>query len=170
MSILSDFMTRLANDMSENPQDAGGHQEFGPPKQYEGQLPSEMTLVNPTGGDIRLQDNYGHGYYGAPRPGGKFHAGIDIVGIGGQPIVLPFTNGTQTNIGGGFDRGVTVTHPSGKYRVLLLHVNPQTMAVLDPAQYGQHGMTPHVHFQLEQSIGGHWRNVDPTPIMYPTQQ
>jgi hypothetical protein len=141
-------MTKIENGISENLQDAGGHQVFGAPKRYEGQLPNGMTLDNPTGGDIRLQDNYGHGYYGAPRPAGAFHAGIDIVGIGGQPIVLPFTNGTQTNLGSGFDRGVMVTHQSGKYRVLLLHVNSQTMAVLDPAQYGYHGMTPHVRFQL----------------------
>ena len=149
--------------------EAGGHQVFGPPKDYEGQLPNGMSLRNPTGGDIRLPDNYGHGYYGAPRQGGGSHAGVDVVGNVGQQVDLPFA-GNKNIIGSGYDRGVMITHPSGKYRVLLLHIDPQKMEVLDPVQYGLHGMTPHVHFQLEQSIGGHWRNVDPTPILYPAQQ
>jgi hypothetical protein len=125
-----------------------------------------MSLKNPTDGGIRSPDQWGEGHYGAPRAGGKIHAGVDVAGQAGQQFDLPFQGKTQA-IGQGFDRGMLVTHPSGQYRALLLHGNPQTMTVMNPAQFGYHDMTPHIHFQLEQFIGGHWRHVNPTPFLFP---
>jgi hypothetical protein len=125
-----------------------------------------MTLLNPTGGGIRVKDDWGNGYYGAPRGGGRFHAGLDIVGAPGQQFSLPFAGATQ-NIGRRFDRGVLVTHRSGRYRAILLHGDPVTLRIIDPAQFGYRGMAPHIHLQLEQNIGGHWYNVNPTPFLFP---
>lgn len=125
-----------------------------------------MTITNPTGKGIRVNDAWGGGYYGASRAGGRFHAGLDIVGDPGQSFALPFNGPTQV-IGQGFDRGLIVNHPSGVYRALLLHGDPTTMKVFDPFAFGYRGMAAHIHLQLEQNIGGHWRNVNPTPFLFP---
>jgi hypothetical protein len=110
---------------------------------------------------IRGRDLAGSGYYGASRGGSLgWHGGTDFTGSVGDEVPLPF-QGDVVRFGSGYDQGVQVTHPSGDFRVIMAHINSTDMSILAPPF---RGMTPHVHFQLEQNLSGQWYRVDPLSV------
>jgi hypothetical protein len=130
------------------------------------------VLSNPTGTEIRNQDGYGDGHYGAPR-GNRNHMGIDLVTIVGQNVVSPVT-GTAVNFTGATSGKPMVDITSsdaslGIDKIRMLYVNmPSGVSAWQSynVQAGQtvlgtaanmvnlgypSGMTPHVHIQVMQN-------------------
>lgn len=155
----------------------GGHTVHGgPSREWSGPVPEDLVLENPTGGSIRGMDSYGEGHYGAARfrNGIRYgHEGTDFLGDAGQEVSVPVVGNRGVERFGGvgnsrsvyLDTGVRATDTLNRFRVTYLHIDPKTLTVLNPAQYGYTGMSPHVHVQLEQNIGGHFYPVNATPFI-----
>jgi len=127
-------------------------------------------FVNPTGLDVRTEDAFGYGHYGASRDGGtRDHSGVDFIAEAGQPVKAPIS-GYVTKIGfayGGDDslRYVEIRNPALKYEARVFYVDPSvsvgdsvhlgdrigTMHTLQD-KYGE-GMTNHVHLELAGPSG-----------------
>lgn len=121
-------------------------------------------FFNPTGGQMRTEDHYGYGYFGASRDGGtRRHAGVDYVATAGQPVRAPIS-GYVTKIGYAYANSdlkyVEIRNPALKYEARVFYVDPQvsegetvhlgdvlgTMHTLQD-RYPD-GMTNHVHLEL----------------------
>jgi murein DD-endopeptidase MepM/ murein hydrolase activator NlpD len=122
-------------------------------------------FVNPTGQDVRAEDDFGYGHYGASRDGGtRDHAGVDFIAKAGQAVLAPIS-GYVTKIGfayGGDDslRYVEIRNPALRYEARVFYVDP-TVGVGDSVHLGDtigtmhtlqdkygEGMTNHVHLEL----------------------
>ena len=122
-------------------------------------------FFNPTGGQVRTQDHYGYGRYGAPRDGGtRDHKGVDYIARAGQPVRAPIS-GYVTKIGLAYAgdtelKFVEIRNPALRYEARVFYVDPGVVEgqsvhlgdVIGTMHTLQHkypeGMTDHVHLEL----------------------
>jgi murein DD-endopeptidase MepM/ murein hydrolase activator NlpD len=127
-------------------------------------------FVNPTGQEVRTEDAYGYGHYGASRDGGtRDHKGVDFIARAGQPVKAPIS-GYVTKIGLAYSgdtnlKFVEIRNPALHYEARVFYVNPD-VAEGDSVHVGDvigtmHtlqdkypvGMTDHVHLELSGPDG-----------------
>ena len=140
-----------------------------PLREWQGPVPDNLQLENPTGGGIRGLDGYGQGHYWAPRArnGLRYgHEGTDFLGSAGQEVSPPVVGNSIERFGGrGFSRnvyldsGLRVTDPSGQFRVTFFHVDPKTAAILDPTRFGFLGAIWYVASRSLTTRTEHWRGI-----------
>lgn len=133
--------------------------------------------------ELRINDEWGYGHFGASRDGGKrTHKGVDIIARVGYPVFSP-VDGVVTKIGLPYeDDPETPTIDEGSYRYVqissngydyrLFYVHP-ILRVGDAVKQGltigvhqdleplYNGITPHIHFEIKNKDGGY---IDPTPV------
>jgi len=105
-------------------------------------------------------------YFGAPRGGGTYHSGLDVVAPTGTPIVAAAPGQVVlVSAGGGYGNYVVVRHDNG-YQTLYAHLSQiyvvQGQWVAQGEAVGAVGATgwatgPHLHFEVR--VGG--ASVDP---------
>jgi murein DD-endopeptidase MepM/ murein hydrolase activator NlpD len=122
-------------------------------------------FVNPTGADIRTEDAFGYGHFGASRDGGtREHKGVDFIAEAGQAVKAPIS-GYITKIGTAYAdnpelKFVEIRNSALHYEARVFYVDPlvnvgDTVHLGDPVgtmhtlqdKYGE-GMTNHVHLEL----------------------
>ena len=142
-----------------------------------------LKLHNPTGGDLRGDDQHGSGHYLARRKGGRPHLGIDILSDLGQNVVSPI-DGIATNFIGATSNipmvdiipndntlGIqkirilyvneNVNNSSSTYKVFQGQTSIGTNASLPKLGYPS-GIRQHIHLQIQ--INNKW--VNPTKYFY----
>jgi murein DD-endopeptidase MepM/ murein hydrolase activator NlpD len=127
-------------------------------------------FANPTGGQMRREDHYGYGHFGAPRDGGsRDHKGVDYIATAGQPVKAPIS-GYVTRIGFAYSSSpelkyIEIRNPALRYEARVFYVDPDvregqsvhlgdvigTMHTLQE-KYGE-AMTNHVHLELSGPDG-----------------
>ncbi|MBY0566028.1 MAG: M23 family metallopeptidase [Hyphomonadaceae bacterium] len=131
-------------------------------------IPARPTLANPTGHDLRGEDAYGAGFFGASRAAGaRRHRGADYVAEPGEIVRAPIS-GVVERIGFAYRgderyRYVELADAVTGRDVRVLYVGPivQLGAVVEAgapigraqdlsARYPR-GITNHVHVELRQS-------------------
>ena len=127
-------------------------------------------FVNPTGKQMRREDDFGYGHFGASRDGGtRDHKGVDYMADAGQPVVAPIS-GYVTKIGTAYSsspeyRYIEIRNPALRYEARVFYVDPdvrvgQSVHLGDvigtvrslKLKYGD-GMTDHVHLELSGPSG-----------------
>jgi murein DD-endopeptidase MepM/ murein hydrolase activator NlpD len=122
-------------------------------------------FVNPTGNDIRTEDAFGYGHFGASRDGGtREHKGVDFIAEAGQSVKAPIS-GYITKIGTAYASSpefkfVEITNPALRYEARVFYVDA-SVSVGDTVHLGDKigtvrslqdkygaGMTNHVHLEL----------------------
>ena len=127
-------------------------------------------FANPPGKQVRREDAYGYGHFGASRDGGtRDHKGVDYMADAGQPVKAPIS-GYVTKIGTAYSSSpelkfIEIRNPALRYEARVFYVDPQvrvgesvhigdviaTMHTLKD-KYGD-GMTDHVHLELSGPNG-----------------
>ena len=127
-------------------------------------------FLNPTGKQVRREDAFGYGHFGASRDGGsRDHKGVDYMADAGQPVKAPIS-GYVTKIGTAYSSSpelkfIEIRNPALRYEARVFYVDPQvqvgesvhlgdviaTMHTLKD-KYGD-GMTDHVHLELSGPNG-----------------
>lgn len=127
-------------------------------------------FVNPTGKQMRHEDEFGYGHFGASRDGGtRDHKGVDYRADAGQPVRAPIS-GYVTKIGTAYASSpeylyVEIRNPALRYEARVFYVDPdvrvgQSVHLGDvigtvrslKLKYGD-GMTDHVHLELSGPNG-----------------
>jgi len=127
-------------------------------------------FLNPTGKDIRTEDAFGYGRFGASRDGGtRQHQGVDFIANAGQVVKAPIS-GYVTKIGFAYSgddtlRFVEIRNPALRYEARVFYVDPtvsvgETVHIGDKVgtmhtlqdKYGT-SMTNHVHLELSGRDG-----------------
>lgn len=146
---------------------------------------ARKLLSNPSGGELREQDGFGSGEFGASRDGGRReHMGIDILTRVGQSIVSPIT-GTASNFLGAtsklpmvdilpFDKTLGIdkvrilyvdalpnVRPHSPYNVVAGQTQIGTAANLNNLGYPR-GISPHIHIEIFSNN----KQIDPTPFFF----
>ena len=129
-----------------------------------------QDFVNPTGGQMRTEDHYGYGHFGASRDGGsRQHAGVDFVAKAGQPVQAPIS-GYVTKIGYAYSSApelkfIEIRNPALRYEARVFYVDPdvregQTVRLGDVLgtvhtlqELYPDGMTDHVHLEMSGPDG-----------------
>lgn len=139
-----------------------------PKAKSSGKAPPPASLANPTGHDLRGEDAYGAGFYGAPRAAGaRRHHGADYVAEPGEIVRAPIT-GVVERIGFAYRgddryRYVELASEGQARNVRVLCIGPlvQLGAVVragEPIGRAQdlsarypRGITNHVHVELREN-------------------
>lgn len=137
-------------------------------------------FVNPTGGNMRGFDAFGHGHFGASRDGGtRDHAGVDYRAEANQPVKAPIS-GYVTKIGTAYASSpeykyVEIRNPALRYEARVFYVDPDVSVgesvhlgdVIGTVRslklkYGD-AMTDHVHLELSGPNGAKF---DATQVLH----
>ena len=127
-------------------------------------------FANPTGKQVRREDAYGYGHFGASRDGGtRDHKGVDYMADAGQPVKAPIS-GYVTKIGTAYSSSpelkfIEIRNPALRYEARVFYVDPQ-VRVGESVHLGDviatmhtlkdkdgDGMTDHVHLELSGPNG-----------------
>lgn len=124
--------------------------------------PSEGAVVHPIPG-ARWRSTYG-----APRPGGRVHRGLDLYAPEGTPIYAP-EDGRIVGVGESDRAGLWVSMQGARWRWSFSHVGSVEVErgarvragdiIARTGRTGIHESDPHTHLELDRG------NVDPAPIL-----
>ena len=123
-------------------------------------------------------DNYGKGYFGAHRDGGRTHQGIDILAPIGQAVLASKSGRvTFSGLGKGYGQFIEIYHPDG-LRTRYAHLHSLYVQTGDWVTQGEAigacgktgnasdpHMMPHLHFEIRTLLGA----INPTSVI-PTSQ
>lgn len=134
--------------------------------------------VDYTRSGINFWTNSNGMYYGAPRSGGRQHAGFDIGGGGSSHPIYAVQDGVVTASGwmSGLGNYITIRHTSDSYHTLYGHLESRAVSTGQTVKRGQQigimgatGGNYAIHLHIELSKTGRFHTiantVDPAPYL-----
>lgn len=125
-------------------------------------------LVDDKGEVILRNDEYGDGFFGAKRKGGRKHIGIDIYGEVGAPVYASKSGWARARrFDGGYGNVIEIHHPDG-YQTRYAHLDEFSISRSQWVFQGQkigtvgksgnanyEGMIPHLHYEIRRGNIAH---------------